>query len=180
MENSTLLPNDVKNQFVIAEYNALRAEIIKRSEIRYQIISLTLIIAGTILTIGLPSTAPSYVLFVFPIIGCFLTGIWAHNVAVPRRISTYIKENIERQFKETGWETVIQEDWYSFSMLTSIISSSGIFLGLEFITLILGLLKSTFTPTDIVLIVFDCIAFLLTLLVVRSAGKKPKRKNEML
>ncbi|HXM48658.1 MAG TPA: hypothetical protein VN956_12500 [Pyrinomonadaceae bacterium] len=36
----------------LAEYKALRNEILKRSEYRYQLVSLNLIIAGTIFTLG--------------------------------------------------------------------------------------------------------------------------------
>jgi len=166
-----------KVQLIIAEYNALRAEIIKRSEFRYQILSLTLIIAGSILTFGLQPASPSQILFVFPILGCFLVGVWAHNVLGPRRLAAFIREHIESRFDSWGWETEIENESYTLSWLSGIIASSGIFLGTEIITLVLGLLKSTFTPIDVVLIVLDSLAIIITLILLRSTTQKPKQRK---
>lgn len=167
-------PSNDKIQFAVAEYNALRNEILKRSEFRYQIVSLTLLIAGTILTFGLQPSSPSYVLFAFPILACFLAGVWAHNVLLSRKIVAYITEHIEGKFEGLGWSTFSEKQIYSFLWLSGIISTSGIFLGTEIITLVLGLLKSTFTTIDIVLISIDSIAILITLPVLRSTTVKPK------
>ena len=62
------ISTDEKISLVVAEYNTLRAEILKRSENRYQILSLNLVMAGTILTFGLQQNSPSYVLFIFCIV----------------------------------------------------------------------------------------------------------------
>ena len=169
--------NSEKSQFVIAEYKALRDEIMKRSEFRYQILSLTLVVAGSLLTFGLQSISPAHVLFVFPIIGCFLSGIWAHNVIVPRQLSAFIRDNVESKYGGWGWETTVEKEWYTLSWLSGIISTSGMFLGLEIISFVLGLLKSTFILTDIVLIAIDSLAIIITLIILRSTMQKPKKKE---
>jgi len=166
--------NKAMDEFVIAEYTALRDEIIKRSEFRYQLISLTVIIAGSILTFGLQPNAPASVLFIFPILGCLLAGVWAHNVIGPRYIAIFIKEHIESRFRGFGWETIVETERYSFSWLSGIIATGGIYIVSEIVTLVLGFLKSSFTLIDIVLIGLDIVAIFVTLLILRSATVKPK------
>ena len=169
----SILDSPEKTQFIIAQYNALRAEIMKRSGFRYQILSLTLVIAGSILTFGLQPTSQPQVFFVYPILGCFLAAIWAHNVTSPRRLATFIRQNIESRFDGWGWETEMETKGYTMSWLSGIIASSGIFLGTELIALLLGLLKSSFTTIDIVLIVLDSLAIFITIIMLHSTTRKP-------
>ena len=169
--------NDSTYQFAIAQYNALRNEIMKRSEFRYQITSLTLVVVGTFLTFGLQPSAPAHVLFVFPILGCFLTGIWAHNVLVPRQISAFIARHIESKYKGVWWDMTVDKERYSMFWLSGIVSNSGVFLGTEIICLILGLLRATFTTTEIVLIILDGFAIIITFFMLRSTIiSKPKQQ----
>jgi hypothetical protein len=163
-------------QLVLAEYSALRQEILKRIEARYQLISLTLIIAGTILTFGLQPDSPSAILFVFPILSAFLASIWSHNLRMIRRVSNFIRDHIEAKYIATGWEGAIKDEVYSLSWLSGIIASSGIFLGTEIITLMLGLLKSTFTTIDISLVSIDILAMIFTIIALRSTTIRPKTK----
>jgi hypothetical protein len=163
-----------KMQLVIAQYNSLRSEIIKRGEFRYQFLSLTLVIAGTILTFGLQPTAPPNVLFVFPIIACFLAGVWAHNIIIQRLISKFIKEKIEAHFGGWGWETSVEKQLFTSPCLSGIIASSGIFIGTSIIALLLGILnlKSTFSIIDIVLIITDGIAICVMFIMIRSTTRE--------
>jgi hypothetical protein len=163
-----------KMQLILAQYTSLRNEIIKRSEFRYQFLSLTLIIAGTILTFGLQPTAPPNVLFVFPIIACFLAGIWTHNLIIPRHISKFIKEEIEALFDGWGWETSVENQLFTSPWLSGIIAGSGVFLGTSIITLLLGILniKSTYSIIDIVLIMADALAIGVMFIMIRSTTRK--------
>ncbi len=163
-------PSHEQILLIVAEYNALRDEILKRSEFRNQIISFALIISGTILTIGLQPNSPPYILFVFPILGLFLAGMWKRNMVWGRRLSTYIQENVENKFNVTGWEADASSRHkarFSFIMSTTF-SAGGLFLGVGAITFILGLLKSTYAPIDIGLIAIDGVCLLATLLTLLS------------
>lgn len=162
--------SSAQTQWLLAEYSALRGEILQRSANRYQIIAFTIAIAGTILTFGLQPGVPSYVLFVSPILGWFFAGLWAHNSAWTRRASAYIKDHIETKFDDFGWETAVARNPHaSQSPMTQIkFSANGVFLGTEVVALGLGLLKSGFTTMDIVLIVIDIICVLATLIVLRN------------
>lgn len=69
------LPTQVKTEditLVATKYKALRDEIVKRLEFRYQIINLTLVVAGTFLTIGVQANMPASVLLVYPLLASFL------------------------------------------------------------------------------------------------------------
>jgi hypothetical protein len=58
------------------EYTALRAELLKRIELRQQILSITLTLAGVFLGFGLANTA---IAFIYPSIAVFLSMLWAQN-----------------------------------------------------------------------------------------------------
>lgn len=88
-------------EFYLAEYEALRNEIIKRTEIQHQLISLALIATGTFLTFATPTGKLGY-----PIIGLFLAAAWVHNDCQIARMGWYIQQRIEPQALGSlgGWE----------------------------------------------------------------------------
>jgi hypothetical protein len=88
------------------EYNALRSEILKRIEMRLNIMSLTLTIAGGFLAVGLAGTpfpfAPM-VLLAYPLLAAFLAFAWAQNDYRIRDIADYIRKELEARHPEMGW-----------------------------------------------------------------------------
>ena len=60
---------------LVEQYISLRNEIEKRIEIRQQILALTLLVAGTFLTVGVQPNVPEVVLLFYPIIAMFLAMI---------------------------------------------------------------------------------------------------------
>jgi hypothetical protein len=172
MENKAISTNTPTSaraiELVVAEYSALRDEIMKRSEFRYQITSLTVIAAGTIFTFGLQLDSPASILLVYPVLALFLAGIWAHNVRASRMVAIYIKENIENKVAGLGWESWLAKKQFS---ILGILSTIGIFLSTQVVAVILGLLKSNFTAIDIVLLAIDAIAFGLTVVLLRTTAR---------
>ncbi len=92
---------------LIEQYTSLRNEIEKRIEIRQQILALTLLVAGTFLTVGVQSNVPEVVLLFYPIIAMFLGSIWEHNDLRVGQINFYIRTEIEKHLGVfgPGWET---------------------------------------------------------------------------
>src|SRR5258707_6889287 len=92
---------------LIEQYTSLRSEIEKRIEIRQQILALTLLVAGTFLTVGVQSNVPEVVLLFYPIIAMFLGSIWEHNDLRVGQINFYIRTEIEKHLGVfgPGWET---------------------------------------------------------------------------
>ena len=163
--------SETATSLIIAEYSSLRDEILKRSEFRYQIVSLTLVVAGTIVTVGLQKDSSAAVLFLFPIIGCFLAGMWARNIVWTRRMTEYIRDRIESKVQVMGWETKIKNERHAVSAFLGVISGVA-FLITEIIVLVLGLLKTEFSNIDIVLIASDVIAIVLTIVILLFVIKR--------
>ena len=173
----------IDRDFKLAEYKALREEILKRIEFQYQLVSLTLIIAGTMLALGLDPGSPHHILLVFPVIAVCLAGIWAHNIQAPRRISAYIQETIESRFNVGGWEGTIAKERYTVSWSKGILSSGVIFLFTELVAVILGLLKIGDLESVLrdgvlaVLVVCDVVSIVLTLFLIWPTLRRKKLKD---
>lgn len=82
----------------LAEYSALRAEIFKRFEIQFQLVSLAVIAAGTIFIAGIQSSdhrVGAVLTLGYPILALFLATAWGHNDRRVWQLGTYIREHIE-------------------------------------------------------------------------------------
>lgn len=106
-ENQTSPANKAPepDAFLLAEYAALRAELLKRIELQHQVISLTLIIFGTMLSFGFQAHSSSIVLL-YPVLALFLAASWAHNGRAIRDLVLYIRDQIEAAVggNNFGWE----------------------------------------------------------------------------
>lgn len=155
-----------KASLVAEEYNALREEILKHIEFRYQLINLTLISAGTLLAAGVQDGVSPSVLLVYPLLSSFLAAGWVYNGKATLEIGTYIKEEIEAKNVGANWET------YQFRKypigehagLLGTLSAWGIFLGSQIITLAVALvlLENAIALSDAVLLAADAIAVVFT------------------
>ncbi len=92
---------------LIEQYTSLRSEIEKRIDIRQQILALTLLVAGTFLTVGVQPAVPEVVLLFYPLIAMFLGAIWEHNDLRVGQINFYIRIEVEKHLGALGpgWET---------------------------------------------------------------------------
>jgi hypothetical protein len=90
----------------VEQYIALRSEIEKRIEIRQQILALTLLVAGTFLTIGVQGGISEVVVLFYPPLALCLGAMWEHNDLRIGQISSYIRKVVEPRFTEEqpGWE----------------------------------------------------------------------------
>jgi hypothetical protein len=149
---------------LIAEYNALRGEILKFYEVQYQLIVLTLTAAGVILTVGL-QTKNASILLVYPILTLFLATVWTNMQANIMGIGTYIRENIEPRAAERaiGWEHYLRQTWTwrEFRALTST-GSSAIFIITELLAVFAGLSIASFNTTEKILLALDVLSILLS------------------
>lgn len=85
------------------EYNTLRNELIKRVELRQQLMGLNLTIAAAFLGVALKETNATTIALVYPPISAFLVLAWYHHHTRIIQINNYIKDNIEIKFGYTGW-----------------------------------------------------------------------------
>ncbi|HJT59523.1 MAG TPA: hypothetical protein VJ761_23645 [Ktedonobacteraceae bacterium] len=96
----------IRALLLIEQYRSLRSEIEKRIDIRQQIMALTLLVAGTFLTVGVQSGVPAVVLLFYPVIAMFLGAIWEHNDLRVGQINFYIRTEVEKHLGALGpgWE----------------------------------------------------------------------------
>ncbi|MFC1716977.1 hypothetical protein ACFL6S_25135 [Candidatus Poribacteria bacterium] len=78
------------------EYASLRSEILKRIELRHQVIIAALTIAGVFLGFGAKGDSHPLVILVYPPIAASLAFAWYHNESGIRNLARYIRSNIER------------------------------------------------------------------------------------
>ena len=170
--SKSAIPSDSNNPLVAAEYKALRDEILNRLNFRYQLLNLTLIIAGTLLAAGVHADVSAAVLLVYPLLAAFLAAGWVHNGHTIVPLSRYIRDELEGKYSGPGWESYLQShaDRRFLYEGLGLIYAAGIFLSTAIISLVLGVLKTTGSPTDIVLIVLDVLAvvFIAAILLVNG------------
>ena len=150
------------------EYNSLRGEILKRIELRQQIISITLTLAGIFLSFGLSTDT---VALIYPPLAAFLAIAWAQNDFRIRDLATYIRENLETAPIGLGYETYVQRVRSNNKKLGTwrfvVISHTGIFIFTQLMAVGIELLKSmpiVLTPLEWVLLVIDFVSILVVLL----------------
>lgn len=159
-----------------AECSELREEIIKRVEIQHQIISLTLIVAGTLFTIGIQKNATP-VLLIYPIFSVFLSAGWAHNELQIGYISAYFKDKTESLIlpRGMGWENYysnhLKNQGFRFGSL-NMLSSRGIFLSTQVVSLLLAWPRLKNTSEEKAFIAIDLIAVLVTVLLLKDWRNK--------
>ncbi|MGO8948936.1 MAG: hypothetical protein ACLQUY_15060 [Ktedonobacterales bacterium] len=96
--------------FFLRQYDALRNEIVKHIEVEFQVLVLTLAIAGTIVTATVQFKLSPFVSLVYPIIGLFLAVQWMSRVTIEGLLGDYIKETYENRVNKPGviiaWESL--------------------------------------------------------------------------
>jgi hypothetical protein len=166
------------SQFLLAEYKELRGEILKRSEMQHQLISIALVALGALITVGLKDSPGA--LLAYPMLALFLSAAWAYNDIQIAQLGIYIKYRIENQLigGGLGWEHAIKSQRASKQIGSLIkLATRGIFWGSEFLTIGLYLLKrlSIGWPTvcaelrgEVVLIILACAAVVFTIAIMRN------------
>jgi hypothetical protein len=166
--NSDTLP------FVLAEYNALREEILKHTEIQHQFISLALIAPGTILAFGLQAKNAALILL-YPALAMFLSIAWASQDRGNRIIGAYIRTRIESKIGEDliGWEHFLVANRNKFKRPSlNFLASRGIFIGTEILAILVGISIAVFNNTVILLLVIDIASIVITIIFLRRVPIK--------
>src|SRR5690348_1002208 len=139
---------------LLAEYNALREEILKRMELQHQVMFLALPVFGTILGVGIQFRASSIVLL-YPIIAVFLAATWAWNHRRVRELGAYIRVRIEARVGQThmGWESYISQISHPRLGSLNFIASRGIFLETSVIAIVVAIPIANFDTIEILLFI---------------------------
>jgi hypothetical protein len=167
LENSAVSQPEANpgQDFLLAEYNALRDEILKRTEIQHQLISLALIASGTFLTINVTTAILAY-----PILALFIAAAWKQSDSMIANLGRYIRTRIEEPFlgNNQGWQHYFSgfRDPRLFGSLAHL-ASRGIIGLTQILIFFVGLLKTEFPIEDTILIILDFFAIVLTQIILR-------------
>lgn len=169
----------IEADYTIAEYNALREEILKRIEMQHQIISLTLIVAGTFFSINLQGNLNPLFNLIYPVLALFLATYWAQNGAQIVRIGNYIYENFDKHLTNgRGWENHLRKTAYGRNFHLSLFAARGIFIGTQLITLAIFLSHFEQSYENIAIISAIALTALITLILLRNRRSGPKNRNQ--
>jgi hypothetical protein len=162
MSTSPNAPTDAERHGMEMEYNILKNEMLRRIEMRQQIVAVTLTLAGALLSVGLSTTAP--VALIYPLLSMFLGLGWAQNDFRIRQSARYIRENLEGgKIPGLNYETHVQkqrevrkDDWGSWRFI--VLSHGGIFLLTQLMAIGISMSKFPLSPLEWILLVIDLAA----------------------
>jgi hypothetical protein len=158
----------------LKEYEALRSEILKRIDMRQNIIYITLVVAGAFLSGGLlqmdkdkVAFAGPSVSFIYPPIAACLALAWVQVDYRIRDLSHYVRVYLEKYTPGLWWETylaVIRKKCKKFernSWRNLVLAHGGVFLLTQIMALIIGfatfkcdLLYFSLLGFDIIMLIF--------------------------
>ena len=155
-----------------AEYSALRNEILKRIELRQQLIAILLTLAGVFLGVGVGTET---VALIFPPLAAFLAFGWAQNDYRIRDLAKYIREKLESEATGLGYETFVSQARKQSKGLGSwrfvVLSHGGTFLFTQLMAIGLEVVKGTFNPLEWVLITIDVLSIVIVIWIITQAKR---------
>ena len=158
---------------MLAEYNALRAEMLKRTELQHQLLSLALVAPSTILAFGYQAKN-AFPILLYPILALFLAMAWASNDRRVRQMGAYIRGRVEAKVGEEniGWEhfsTATRIGHIGRFGTLNFWASRGIFLGTQLLTMFVGISLATFDINIKIALALAILSIILTIIVLRRA-----------
>src|SRR5260221_697441 len=152
----------VNISLLTAEYNVLRAETLKRIEIRHQLTSLALVAPGTILAVGLQSKN-AFLLLSYPILACFLWAVWIANARGIHEIGKYLRK-IETKVGENniGWEHFSSLKSKPFRFI-GYMGSGAILIFTDLLTLLAGITIGKFDISEKILLICSILSMVLSI-----------------
>lgn len=172
--------NDL-SPFLLAEYTELRGEILKRSELQHQLISIALVAFGALAAVGLKDSPSA--LLAYPMLVLFLAAAWSYNDIQIAQLGIYIRYRIEDQLLggQLGWEHARLNDRAS-KQIGSLakLATRGILWGSECLAIGLYLVKRLsmgWPPAieerggEIVLMIVAGLAIVFTIAIMRNRDR---------
>ncbi len=133
-EKSSLTSNDL----IIAEYTALREELLKLTDMQHQLIAITLISFGTLVGGGIQFHNTSIIL-TYPIVAMFLAACWFNHAYGIDMLGHYIQKHIEDAvgINNIGWENHSRNKSIPHAII-AFLGARGIFVITQVIAIIVG------------------------------------------
>ncbi len=171
--------NDKPGKGILAEFSALRDEILKRIEMRQTILVFALGAASTLLTLAVTSKAEFWVLLPYPFIAALLALVWMQNDVRIGELGEYITKELGKKCEDLkGFEDFLRQNnakrgwkggWRDVE-----VAALGVFLITEFVSMILAALylwKISVVWTALFLVLAIC-AIIWTFYSIRCRRKR--------
>jgi hypothetical protein len=172
MKRNTKELSEGEKRSIEMEYASLRGEILKRIEMRQQIVSVTLTLAGIFLGVGLSTQT---VTLVYPPLAMFLAFGWAQNDFRIRDLASYIRERLEVFTPNGGYETYVQSQRGKSKGLGSwrfvVFSHGGIFLLTQVMAIGIALANFSYDVVGWSLLGIDIVTAIVVIWLMRQAGR---------
>ena len=163
---------------MLAEYSTLRSEILKRMDMRQQMLTFTLVIAGTVLSFGVQEDISPMVLLLYPILALFLATAWTQSDTRIWDIAEYIKNHIEPNFSGINWESYVYDKNKTRKVRPLEITAVGVFLITEILAVVLAIPRLKYSIEEIVLLAFAGLAFVITFITLQRRSKAMKKSKQ--
>lgn len=162
---------------MLAEYATLRSEILKRMDMRQQMLTFTLVIAGTVLSFGVQTDVSPMVLLFYPILALFLATAWTQSDTRIWDIAEYIKNHIETNLSGLNWENYVYYKNQTRRVRPLELTAVGVFLITEVLAVVLAIPRLNYSTEEIVLLAFAGLAFVLTFITLQRRSKAMKESK---
>lgn len=172
------LLNKEQVEGILAEYSALRSEILKRMDMRQQMLTFTLVIAGTVLSFGVQEDISPMVLLLYPILALFLASAWMQSDTRIWDVAEYIKKHIEPNLGGANWESYVFNKNRTRKVRPLEITAVGVFLITEVLAVVLAIPRLKYSLEEIVLLVIAGLAFVITFIILQRRSKAMKKSKQ--
>ncbi len=171
--------SDTSHDLIIAEYTALRDEIVHLTDMQHQLLALAILTFGTLMGAGVQFKNTSIIL-IYPILALFISAIWFCHAYGIDMLGHYIESHIEVTVgtKNIGWESYSWGTSIPHSLLV-FLGTRGIFPVTQVIALIVGISLVVFNPWLFLVALLStimCIIFVLTTVWAQRGRKRLGRQ----
>ena len=159
--------------FALAEYSALRDEIMKRIEFQNNVLNWTLVIAGSVVTFALQLNN-AMILLLYPPIAFGLSASWYQNNLRIRQLGVYIRKRIETRASGRGWEQYRKDENVPVTGTAKFARDTFTYSQVAIVILSIILLLAS-PPKGIILLVIGSLLFVIDVIVIVLTARRIKR-----
>jgi hypothetical protein len=145
--------NAIKSEFLLQQYGKLREEIYHRTYVQQQLVTIAVLGAGAVLTVGSQANATLGIpaLLLYPLLAMFLALAWSTQYANIRTMGAFIARQEREIFLGDdagayGWETLLQHSSFGGksgrALFSGWLDAKGIFVGLQSLAIALAVARS--------------------------------------
>lgn len=165
----------LSNDFIVAEFTALREEILKLTDMQHQLVAITVLTFGTLMVGGIQYKNASIIL-VYPVLALFLSAGWFTHAYGIDMLGHYIQRHIEVKvgIENIGWENHSRNNSIPHYIL-AFLGARGIFPVTQVIAIIVGISLASYNIPLFFIGVASTLTCIILIMTLALAQRKRKR-----